>query len=60
MEDNNNIETETKEISANTMICIINQTNYLLDNQLRKSEEDFLNEGGFTERMYKIRKYGKR
>lgn len=50
------IEKQSSEIAANTMICIINQTNYLLDQLLKKLETDFMNEGGFTERMYNYRK----
>ena len=34
------------------MICLIHQTNYLLDQQLRTLEKAFLEEGGFTERLY--------
>jgi len=33
-------------------VCLIHQTNYLLDQQLRQLEERFLSEGGFTERLY--------
>lgn len=43
------------ETAANTMICVIHQTNYLLDRQLRALEKEFLEEGGFTERLYKTR-----
>ncbi len=43
------------EIAANTMVCLIHQTNYLLDQQLRVLEKEFLNEGGFTERLYRTR-----
>lgn len=43
------------EIAANTMVCLIHQTNYLLDQQLRSLEKDFLEEGGFTERLYRTR-----
>ena len=43
------------ETAANTMICLIHQTNYLLDQQLRTLEKDFLKEGGFTERLYRTR-----
>ena len=43
------------EIAANTMICLIHQTNYLLDQQLRALEKEFLKEGGFTERLYRVR-----
>lgn len=41
---------------ANTLICLIHQTNYLLDKQLRALEQQFLKEGGFTERLYNMRK----
>lgn len=44
------------EVAANTMICIIHQTNYLLDKQLRALEKEFLENGGFTERLYTVRK----
>lgn len=43
------------EISANAAICLIHQTNYLLDQQLRALEQEFLQEGGFTERLYRAR-----
>jgi len=33
-------------MAANTLICLIHQTNYLLDQQLRRLERDFLEEGG--------------
>ena len=45
----------SSEIAANTMVCLIHQTNYLLDQQLRALEKEFLNEGGFTERLYRAR-----
>lgn len=50
------IETAPPEIAANTLICLIHQTNYLLDQQLRQLEQAFLQEGGFTERLYHARK----
>jgi four helix bundle suffix protein len=43
------------EVAANTLICLIHQTNYLLDQQLRSLEKDFLEKGGFTERLYRTR-----
>lgn len=43
------------ETAANTLICLINQTSYLLGRQIRKLEQQFLNEGGFTERLYNAR-----
>jgi len=49
------LESTSPEIAANTMICLIHQTNYLLDQQLRALEKDFLKEGGFTERPYRAR-----
>ena len=45
----------SSEIATNTMICLVHQTNYLLDQQLRVLEKDFLKEGGFTERLYRAR-----
>ncbi|MBI5476601.1 MAG: four helix bundle protein [Ignavibacteriales bacterium] len=50
------IEEQSDEIAANTMVCIIHQTNYLLDQTLRHLEQDFLKDGGFTERLYNARK----
>jgi restriction system protein len=50
------IENGSPEIAANAMICLIHQTNYLLDQQLRALEKEFLKEGGFTERLYRTRK----
>lgn len=49
------IEKAQPEIAANTMICVINQANYLLDRQLKALEKDFLEEGGFTERLHRSR-----
>jgi restriction system protein len=48
-------EAEGPEIAANAAICLIHQTNYLLDQQLRALEQEFLREGGFTERLYRVR-----
>ncbi len=50
------IENGVPEVAANTIICLIHQTNYLLDQQLRQLERAFLEEGGFTERLYRERK----
>jgi four helix bundle suffix protein len=49
------LEDSPPEIAANTMICLIHQTNYLLDQQLRALEKEFLKEGGFTEKLYRVR-----
>lgn len=44
------------ESAANCLICLINQANYLLDRQLKALQEDFLKDGGFSERLYILRK----
>jgi len=49
------IKTALPEVAANTLICLINQASYLLGRQLQRLEQDFLAEGGFTERLYKQR-----
>jgi restriction system protein len=49
------VEGSTPEVAANTIICLIHQTNYLLDQQLRELEKRFLEEGGITERLYQAR-----
>jgi len=49
------VEQSSPEIAANTLICLIHQTNYLLDQQLRALEKEFLKEGGFTEKLYRAR-----
>ena len=54
------IEKAPPEVAANTIICLIHQTNYLLDQQLRQLEKAFLEEGGFTERLYHARSTARR
>ncbi len=49
------VEAAPPEVAANTLICLIHQANYLLDQQLRQLETAFLQEGGFTERLYQAR-----
>ena len=49
------IEGSSPKVAANTAVCVIHQTNYLLDQQLRTLEKAFLKEGGFTERLYRTR-----
>ncbi|MDZ7266888.1 MAG: four helix bundle suffix domain-containing protein [candidate division KSB1 bacterium] len=49
------ISTAEPEVAANTIICLINQASYLLGRQLKSLEEQFLKEGGFTERLYNHR-----
>src|SRR2546425_7285061 len=54
------VEKSPPEVAANTIICLIHQTNYLLDQQLRQLEKAFLQEGGFTERLYRARTTARR
>ncbi|MGH7830786.1 MAG: four helix bundle suffix domain-containing protein [Candidatus Binatia bacterium] len=54
------IESASAEVAANTLICLINQTNYLLDQQLRRLDRQFLQEGGFTEKLYRARSQARR
>jgi four helix bundle suffix protein len=49
------IDTRSAEVVANIIICVIHQTNYLLDQQLRVLEKAFLAEGGLRERMTRAR-----
>ena len=49
------IETRPPEVVANILICLIHQTNYLLDQLLRQLEKAFLQEGGLRERMTRAR-----
>lgn len=50
------IRTASAEVAANTMLCLINQASYLLRRQIQRLERDFLEQGGFTERLYGARK----
>ena len=49
------VETRPPEVVANIAICLIHQANYLIDQQLRRLEKDFLEQGGLRERMFKAR-----
>ena len=40
---------------ANILICLIHQANYLLDQQIRKLEQEFLPQGGLRERITRVR-----
>ena len=53
--NNYKIYIEPPEKAANAMICLINQTNQLLDQKLRWTEEKFVQEGGFRENLFKKR-----
>lgn len=49
------LETRRAPVVANILICLIHQTNYLLDQQLRHLEQTFLKQGGLRERMTRAR-----
>ena len=48
-------QTRPPETVANILVCIIHQTNYLLDRQIRQLEKAFIEEGGLSERMTRAR-----
>jgi four helix bundle suffix protein len=49
------VETRPPDVVANIAICLIHQANYLIDQQLRRLEKDFLEQGGLRERMFQAR-----
>ena len=49
------IETKKDDDVANIIICIIHQTNYLLNKQIRQLEQNFLEKGGLRESMTRAR-----
>jgi restriction system protein len=54
--DGSDWSAKTEEEFANLMICLVNQASFLLWKQLQRLEEDFKKNGGFTERLYNLRK----
>jgi len=48
-------DTRPAETLANIALCLIHQANYLLDQQIRRLEKDFLQKGGLRERMTRAR-----
>ena len=52
-------ESRPVETVANIALCLIHQANYLLDQQIRRLEQDFLREGGLRERMTRARLAGR-
>ena len=49
-------ETRPPETIANMTIVLIKQADYLLHRQIQRVSDDFVQEGGFSERMTRIRK----
>ncbi|WP_431737560.1 four helix bundle suffix domain-containing protein [Cellulosispirillum alkaliphilum] len=43
-------------LAANAGLSLLNPATYLLDRQVERLAKNFETEGGFTERLYKIRR----
>lgn len=48
------------EIVGNAMVCAVNQASYLLKRQIESQGRTFLEEGGFTENLYRQRRQARR
>ena len=48
--------TRPPETIANMTIVLLKQADYLLHRQIQRLSEDFIKEGGFSERMMRMRK----
>ncbi|HEV7239056.1 MAG TPA: four helix bundle suffix domain-containing protein [Thermoanaerobaculia bacterium] len=48
-------DTRPAHVVANIAVCLIHQTCYLLDRQIRRLEQNFLERGGIRERMTRAR-----
>lgn len=51
----NAARTASAEVAANTILCLANQASFLLNRQIQTLEKQFLEQGGFTERMHSSR-----
>ena len=49
------VETRPAETIANIALCLLHQTNYLLDQYLIRLQQDFVKTGGIKEQMLKAR-----
>ena len=45
------LEHSDPAVRANTLICLINQANYLLDQQIAVAEAQFIGDGGYSEQL---------
>lgn len=45
------LDNEDPAVRANALICLIHQTNYLLDQQIAALEAQFVGEGGYSEQL---------
>ena len=49
-------ESRPAEVVANIALCLIHQANFLIDQQIRHLEKEFVKSGGIRERMARVRK----
>lgn len=49
------LESDDPAVRANAIICLIHQANYLLDRQISSLEQQFINEGGYSEHLAAVR-----
>lgn len=49
------LEHAEASVRANALICLINQANFLLDQQIAALEEQFVGEGGYSEQLATLR-----
>ena len=49
------VKTRPPETIANIAICLIKQNDYMMFNMLKRLEKEFLKEGGFRERLTRMR-----
>ncbi len=49
------VEEKSPQSAANTIICLIHQTTYLIDQLKRQLAKQFEAEGGFSERLHRVR-----
>jgi restriction system protein len=49
------LEHQEPTVVANTLICLIHQTNYLLDQQIHALEQEFIQGGGYSEQLAQAR-----
>ena len=49
------METRPAEVVANIAVCLVHQANYLIDQQLKRLDREFVENGGLRERMTRVR-----
>jgi len=45
----------TSEAAADTLLCLSNQAIFLRKRQIENQEQEFVEEGGFTEKLYWVK-----